>query len=133
MAESKKRRVIKKVETVREKATKSTDAKPRTRRLHAATSAAKRPLHAARKIGKKEYHPIKLPDNRIGSFLTKSRRFTPKFFREAWAELRQVTWPNRGETVKLTFAVFMFAIVLSALIGVVDYGLDKLFKALLLN
>lgn len=132
MAEVKKKRVLKRTETVREKAVKKEQpAKPR--RLHKVTGTAKRPLGAARRIGAKEYHPIKLPDNKIGRFMTKTRKFTPKFFRDAWAEVRQVTWPNRKETAKLTFAVFTFAIIFSLLIGVVDYGLDKLFRELLLN
>lgn len=133
MAEAKKKRVLKKVETVRDKASKQTSPKTKTRRLHKATGVVKKPVTAARRIGKKEYHPIKLPDNKLGNFLTKTRRFTPRYFRDAWAELKQVTWPNNRETINLTLAVFAFAILLSALIGVVDYGLDKAFKALLLN
>lgn len=133
MAEAKKKRVLKKAETVREKASKKTEVVPKTRRLHKATKAVKRPLGAARRIGAKEYHPIKLPDNRIGKFMTANRKFTPRFFRDAWGELKQVTWPNRRETTKLTLAVFVFAIVFGVLIAGVDYGLDKLFRQLLLD
>lgn len=132
MAEAKKKRVIKKSETVREKVSKK-DVEQKPRRLHKVASSAKRPISAARRIGAKEYHPIKLPDNKVGKFMTTSRKFTPKFFREAWGEVKQVSWPNRKETAKLTLAVFTFAIIFSLLIGVVDYGLDKLFRELLLN
>ena len=132
MAEAKKKRVLKKSETVREKAVKKEVVK-KPRRIHAASGAIKRPLKAARRIGAKEYHPIKLPDNKIGRFMTANRKATPKFFREAWAELRQVSWPTRKETAKLTLAVFAFAIIFGLTIGVVDYGLDKLFRELLLN
>lgn len=131
--ELKKKRVIKKTETVREKATKQSQATPKTRRLHKATTAVKRPIIAAHRIGKKEYHPFKLPDNKIGRFLTKTRRFTPAFIRNAWGELKLVTWPNNRETARLSFAVFMFAIVLGVVVAIVDYGLDKLFKQLLLK
>lgn len=133
MAEAKKKRVLKKTETVREKASKQTDAAPKPRRVHKATGAVKRPISAARRIGQKEYHPIKLPDNRLGRFLTKNRRVTPRYFRESWAELKQVTWPNRKETTSLTLAVVAFALVFSVMIGIIDYGLDKIFKTLLLN
>jgi len=132
MADAKKKRVIKKVETVREKANK-TDVAPKKRRLQRAKTTAKRPFSAARRIGQKEYHPVKLPDNKIGRFLTTPRKFTPAFFRNAWAELRQVVWPSRRETVNLTIAVFVFAIAFGALIAVVDFGLDKLFRDLLLK
>ena len=132
MAQAKKKRVLKKSETVREKAVKK-ELPKKQRRLHKATTAVKKPVSAARELGKKEYHPIKLPDNKVGNFMTKTRRVTPKYFREAWGELRQVTWPNARQTFNLTLAVFAFAIVFGVLIGVVDYGLDKLFRELLLN
>jgi preprotein translocase SecE subunit len=132
MAEAKKKRVLKKTETVREKATKK-EVEQKPRRLHKVTGAAKRPLGAARRMGAKEYHPIKLPDNKVGRFMTASRKVTPRYFRDAWAEVKQVSWPNRRETAKMTLAVFTFAIIFSLLIGVVDFGLDKLFRELLLN
>ncbi len=132
MAEDKKtnKRTIKKTETVRQKAEKAT-ATPKTRRLQRTASSVKRPLVAARQLGRKEYHPVKLPDNKVGRFLTKPRRVTPKFLREAWGEVKQVSWPSRRETLKLTLAVFIFATVFGLLIAVTDYGLDKLFKQLL--
>ena len=133
MAEPKKKRVLKRAETVREKATKQTDTVPKKRRLHKARDTVRRPLGAAKEIAKKEYHPIKLPDNRLGRFLMAPRKLTPSFFREAWAEVRQVTWPNRKETTKMTIAVFIFALVFGGLIAVVDFGLDKLFHELLLK
>lgn len=132
MAEAKKKRVLKKSETVREKAAKKEVIK-KPHRLRKVTTTVKRPLGAARRIGAMEYHPIKLPDNKVGKFMTTNRKVTPKFFREAWAEVKQVTWPNRKETAKMTLAVFTFAIIFSLLIGVVDYGLDRLFRELLLN
>ncbi len=51
----------------------------------------------------------------------------------SWRELRQVTWPSRRESRRLTTAVILFAIVFGFLIAVVDYGLDKLFKQVLLK
>lgn len=133
MAEAKKKRVLKKPVTVREQASKQPTSESKSRRLKSASGAIKRPLSAAKRLGKKEYHPVKLPDNRVGRFMTAPRRVTPRFFREAWAELRQVTWPNRRETLKLTLAVFVFAIVLSGLIGAVDYGLTQLSEKVLLD
>lgn len=133
MAEEKRKvRRLKKVQTVREKAERATNASPKPRRLHATARKATRPLRAARNIGRKEYY-LPLPQNRIGKFLNKRRSFTPKFFKEAWAEVRQVTWPSRKETWKLTLAVFIFAVTFGLVIAIVDYGLDKLFKSLLLQ
>jgi preprotein translocase SecE subunit len=129
---SSKKRQIKKVQSVRQKAEKAgVERKPR--RLSAAGSKVATPLKAAARIGKREYHPIKLPNNKVGRFMTKPRKATPSYFRKSWQELRQVVWPTRTETAKLTVAVFMFAIFFSLLISLADYGLDKLFKALILK
>jgi preprotein translocase subunit SecE len=55
------------------------------------------------------------------------------YFRSSWAELKQVTWPTKREGRRLTTAVIIFSIVFGALIAIVDFGLDKLFKQLLLK
>lgn len=57
----------------------------------------------------------------------------PRYFVNSWRELKQVTWPNRGETWRLTVAVFIFAIVFGALVAGVDKGLDTLFKNVVLK
>ncbi len=132
MAEAKKKRVLKKTETVREKASKK-ELPKKPQRLSKATAVVKKPLRTARRIGAKEYHPIKLPDNKIGRVLTQKRKVTPNFFRDAWGELRQVSWPNRKETIKMTLAVFMFAIIFSILVGLLDFGLEKIFRELLVD
>jgi preprotein translocase SecE subunit len=56
-----------------------------------------------------------------------------KYFVGSWQELRQVTWPNMKDTMRLTLAVIIFSIVFGLLIAAVDYGIDKLFKQLILN
>lgn len=92
----------------------------------------KRSLKApVRKIG--------APLGKAGSAVRKSpvgkagRFIVPKYFRQSWQELREVTWPDRKQTVKLTFAVIAFATVFGVAIAIVDYGLDKLFRELLLK
>jgi preprotein translocase SecE subunit len=57
----------------------------------------------------------------------------PKYFVNSWRELRQVHWPNRRETWRLTLAVFVFAIIFGAMVAGVDKGLDALFKKLVLK
>lgn len=132
MAEKKKRRVVKPAQTVRERATKLSEAKPKTRRLRNTAGRIGRPLKTAHRVGKKEFY-LPMPDNRLGRFLNKRRRLFPSFFIDAWRELRSVTWPNGRETASLTLAVFVFATFLSAIITLSDFGLDKIFKQLLLN
>lgn len=56
-----------------------------------------------------------------------------RFIRNAWKELKLVTWPTRREGIRLTSAVIIFSAVFAAILAVVDYGLDKVFKHLLLR
>ncbi len=55
------------------------------------------------------------------------------YFVQSFRELKLVTWPSWRESRRLTYAVLVFAIVFGASIALVDYGLDKLFKGLLLK
>lgn len=56
-----------------------------------------------------------------------------KFLRNSWLELKEVTWPTRREGLRLTSAVIAFSVVFSIVLAGVDYGLDKLFKQILLK
>jgi preprotein translocase SecE subunit len=122
-----KRRIVKKAETVREKTEKSALPKPEKK-----TGVLRLAL---RYIG--------APFRWIGKTLAKLGRFKPlrvlgrilwpTYFRNSWKELRQVTWPTRRETWQLTFAVIIFSIIFGLLIAVVDYGLDKGFKQLIIK
>ncbi len=55
------------------------------------------------------------------------------YLRGSWQELKLVTWPTKREGRRLTTAVVIFSVIFGALIALVDYGLDKLFKQLLLK
>lgn len=128
---SKKRRTVKKTETVRERADK-TQVEKKPRRINRTASSAAKPIKAAYKFGKREYS-LPLPNNKAGRFLNKRGRLVPKFFAEAWQELRQVTWPSRQETTKMTIAVFIFALIFGTTIWIVDMGIENLFRKVLLG
>jgi len=96
-------------------------AAPKKRSLKAPVRKVTGPL------GKAKSKVSKSKVGKVGRFLT------PKYFRNSWAELRQVTWPDRRQTVRLTFAVIAFATVFGIAIAIVDFGLDKLFRELLLK
>lgn len=55
------------------------------------------------------------------------------YVRGSWQELKMVTWPTRHEGLRLTSAVIVFSVVFAVILAGVDYGLDKLFKHLLLR
>lgn len=122
-----KNRIVKKAETVREIAEKSSQnsvqKEPGVIRLTLRYIGT--PFRwvgrGLAKIGHKQ--PFKF----IGHVLW------PAYFRNSWKELRQVTWPNRRESTQLTTAVIIFATIFGVMIALVDYGLDKLFKQVLLK
>lgn len=49
------------------------------------------------------------------------------------SELAKVTWPNRRQTVKLTFAVIIFSVVFAALLGTLDFVFASLLQKLILK
>ena len=55
------------------------------------------------------------------------------YLRGSWQELKNVTWPTRREGRRLTTAVIIFSVIFGALIAIVDFGLDKLFKQVFLK
>ena len=120
----------KKAQTVRERASKAQTDKPR--RIRKTASKVATPLAKARKAGKKEVY-LPLPDNKAGRFLNKKVRLVPAFFSEAFAEIRQVTWPGKKDTLRLTLAVFVFAVIFSIFVGFLDFLLDKLFREFIIN
>ena len=86
---------------------------------------------------------IAVPFRFLGRHIAKLGRFKlfraiglvllPRYFRNSWKELRQVAWPNRRESWQLTSAVIIFAVIFGVMIAVVDYGLDKVFKQVLIK
>lgn len=121
-----KRRLVKPAETVREKAEKAANQTPKKRGVIGLT-----------------FRYISTPFRFIGRPLAKLGRFKvirfigriiwPMYFRKSWKELRQVTWPKRRESIQLTGAVLVFSAIFGVVIALVDFGLDKLFKQVLLK
>jgi len=132
VANAKKPRIRKAEPTIRERAeiaqTKAEDNKPS--RVRSVVTTTTKPLKKAR-----------LPQNQVGDSVRKFGRgvakvlgwIVPKYFRNSWREVKQVAWPSRRETWRLTGAVFIFAIVFGAMVAVVDKGLDEVFKKLVLK
>lgn len=131
-----KRRIVKNPETFRERAVKAVEQEGQVSRKRKILGAPFRGLRfifrpvgrlLARIASLKAFRIVAKPFRIIGRILV------PRYIRNAWKELRQVTWPTWSESRRLTSAVIIFAVVFGVLIAVVDYGLDKLFKALLLK
>jgi preprotein translocase SecE subunit len=124
-----KRRIVKNPETFRERAIKAVEASEQPKRTHRVMQAAGRfigPVFRPVGRGLRAFFGLK-------AIRLLGRIVFPRYFRNSWAELRLVTWPNWRESRQLTFAVLVFAVVFGAAIAGVDWGLDKVFRQLLLK
>ena len=54
-----------------------------------------------------------------------------QFIKEAWIELKKVTWPGQKETVGATGVVLVLVILVAFYLGLVDMALSRLVKYLL--
>jgi len=133
MAEEKKARV-RKAETVRErneKATKKAEVdanKVKKQPIRKAAGVVIKPLSPLKVLARPfQVRPVRFVFRWLGRILL------PRYFRNSFKELRQVTWTTRRQTWKLTFAVLIFAIVFGFLVTITDYGLDKVIKRIVLR
>lgn len=126
---SRRRRLVKNPDTFREKVQRSSETSAKPGWLRRLLGPIFRPLgKALRTIFKLK--PLAV----ILKVLRRTVRFiVPGYFVNSWRELRLVTWPNWKQSRQLTFAVLVFAIVFGAAIAAVDYGLDKIFRNVLLK
>lgn len=120
-------------ETVRERAEKVSAKKAAPKKTDKVRAKIHRPLSKLRRIGAKEYHPIKTPDNKAGRILGKRVRFVPRFISSSWAELRQVTWPTKREAASKTVAVIGFAIAFAIFVQVLDTVFSRVVKEIILR
>lgn len=128
----KKPRIRKSVPTMREQAEAArTDAeKQKPKRIRKVASKAAAPLKKVRLPRNKATKPI----YKIGSIVKKIlRRLVPSYFLNSWREVKQVTWPSRVETWRLTLAVFIFSIIFGLAVYGVDKVLDLIFKKVILK
>jgi preprotein translocase SecE subunit len=133
---TKPKRRVKNPETFRERAIKaavSTDKPRRSQKVKNSISAI--------------FMPVLRPLGRFFSELFKIQPFKfiakivyllsliiiPRYIRNSWKELKFVSWPTLRQSRQLTFAVLVFAIVFGGSVALVDLGLDKLFKNILLK
>ena len=57
----------------------------------------------------------------------------PSWFEEIISELKKVTWPTREETIYLTTVVIIVAVVVGAMLGVIDIFFNWFIDRLLLQ
>lgn len=131
-----KKRRLKNPETFRERAVKASEAgdKPAaTRRLKTAGDKVTQPVTRPVKESVGNFFNLKpmRPVRKVLAVIGKV--IFPSYFRQSWHELKFVTWPNWQESRRLTTAVLIFAIIFGSVIAAVDWGLDKIFRQLLIK
>lgn len=117
--------------TLRERNVEAATKKGKTSRVRKAAGSAK---SGSKRIGgalTREYHVV-TPKKEDPGFFMKSRSLTPRYFRNAWLELKQVQWPGFKTTWKLVFAVFVFAFIIGGFIAVLDHLLEQAFREVIL-
>ena len=129
-AEARKR---KEPETIRQKADKETEKRIKPTKKSRLKSKVSKPLSTLHKAATKEYHPIKVPEKKGIKHLNKKVHIIPKFLKNAWAELKLVTWPTKKEAMKLTFAVIAFSIVFAVFVQALDYIFSRVVKEIILR
>jgi preprotein translocase SecE subunit len=132
-----KRRIRKTAPTIRERAeaTQSkAEKKSKPSRIGPVLSKAKTPFNKLKKIKLPSASRVPAPLRKIGRAITKVLGWlAPRYFVNAWREVRLVTWPSRRETWRLTGAVFIFAFVFGTIVFGVDKALDEIFKKVVLK
>ncbi len=57
----------------------------------------------------------------------RQRKGIRKFFREVVSEVKKVSWPNAKDLTNHTLVVVVLILLFAIVIGIVDFGLGKLF------
>ncbi|HSX47867.1 MAG TPA: preprotein translocase subunit SecE [Patescibacteria group bacterium] len=128
-----KKRKVKDPESFRQKALREKSGQAEKRKLTSSFKVYLSKLFSPianlfRKIAKqKAFRPFVKPVKLIFKIIF------PKYFRSSLKELKLVTWPTLKQSRQLTFAVLIFAIIFGASIALLDLGLDKIFRNILLK
>lgn len=56
-----------------------------------------------------------------------------QFLREAYSELKKVSWPTRKQTIHYTILVIFITIVVAIILGVLDTTFSSAIKNFILN
>lgn len=134
--EGKPKRRIKNPESFREKAQKAASEKIKPKKRSKVTRVLGKPFVVAARPFVRVNNKLKKikalkPVYKVLSIV--GRIIFPKYIRNSFKELTRVEWPNFKESLRLTYAVLVFAVLFGAAIALLDYGLTKVFKIILLK
>ncbi|WP_082903463.1 preprotein translocase subunit SecE [Christensenella timonensis] len=63
----------------------------------------------------------------------KQKRSPGRFFKDVWGEIKKVTWPSKNDLFKTTFAVIVFIVIFTVIVGLMDWGLGTVFHNFFVN
>ncbi|PID51710.1 MAG: preprotein translocase subunit SecE [Candidatus Moraniibacteriota bacterium] len=55
-----------------------------------------------------------------------------QFLREAYGEMKKVSWPSREQTIQYTMLVIVISIGVAVFLGVLDYGFGTFIRNVIL-
>ncbi len=116
--------------SLRERNRQAAENAGKPKRTRRAANAAQKPVGAITSALTKEHHV--LPTGSGDNFWTRSRSVAPGYIRNSARELKNVSWPGRSETWKLVSAVFVFSAIMGGFIAILDYGLEKVMREIIL-
>ena len=131
--ESKKpKRQLKNPETFRERALKAADANVKPEGKHRVRKFLAKIFGPVSRLLTK-LKTVKFLKPVFSAFRLIGRVLWPKYFRTSFHELKKVTWPSWKQSFRLTYAVIVFSVIFGISVAVVDWGLGKIFKQILLK
>ena len=71
--------------------------------------------------------------NAWSSMLTKQRSMVLPYIRQSAAEIKLVSWPSFSSAMRLTSAVFLFAVFFALIVSGLDWALTQIFEEIILN
>ncbi len=88
---------------------------------------------AAKKPGKNPVVKLKAKKGRSFSLPAVGEYWqrTVQFVKEAWIELKKVTWPGQKETMGATAVVLVLVMLVSFYLGLVDFALSRLIRVII--
>ncbi len=79
----------------------------------------------ARKQGAIDEEGAPVAERRRQATPRRERASPAQFMREVRAELRKVSWPTRSEVVNYSIVTLVVVVILTAIIGALDYGFGE--------
>lgn len=84
------------------------------------------------KVDKKALKTAKKADKTAGKTKKPRKIFAPfRYIRDSWRELRQVRWPDRKTTWKMTFTVIIYVIIFGTIVMLLDAFFTFIFNLIL--